>query len=168
MSEMWYVASAVPGQERSAAINIRAHGFDVFVPVATRLVVVRGIEIERSVMLFGPYLFVAFEREEEKWRVINSTACVRHLLPMHEEFPVAMPPGIVEKWIERSLVGEFSAKEAAFSLGETIEVVSGRMAGARGEFVGVKNRMIEMMLRMLGREVIVKVSPKDVRVCGDL
>jgi transcription antitermination factor NusG len=90
MAARWYVLQTRPQQERLAELNLEAAGFPVFLPLATRRAYIRNMAVEQSAPLFGPYLFVGFDIEVDRWRPVNSTRGVVRLLPRHLEEPLAL------------------------------------------------------------------------------
>jgi transcriptional antiterminator RfaH len=91
----WYVAKTHPNGEQKASFHLQRQGFDVYLPRYLRRVShARRISWQPR-PLFPTYLFVSITGPEQRWRAINSTVGVTHLI-CDERGPVPVPAGIVE------------------------------------------------------------------------
>jgi transcriptional antiterminator RfaH len=164
MAARWYVAQVHPQQEHIAKLNLEQQGFDVFLPLATRRVFIRNTAIEQSMPLFGPYLFVGFDIDVDRWRPVNSTRGVVRLLPKHLEEPLALPVGVVERWRERMAEGEFRARDVlGLLVGDLVVVSGGIWRDHAGRFAGVSaSGALRLIMELLGRPVVAQVRPGEV------
>ena len=91
----WYVAQTRPGAETKALFHLERQGFEVYLPRYLRRVShARRISWQPR-PLFPSYLFVTTSPAQQRWRSINSTVGIAHLI-CDDRGPVPVPPGIVE------------------------------------------------------------------------
>jgi transcriptional antiterminator RfaH len=77
----WYVAHTHVHAEAKAAINLARQGYSVFLPrYCKRRRHARRIEMIVSAPLFPRYLFVLIDLASQRWRAIESTFGVHHLV----------------------------------------------------------------------------------------
>jgi transcriptional antiterminator RfaH len=97
----WYVVKTLPRREIFAGQQLENQGFTVFMPKQVKTVR-HARRIRTSFAAFFPsYLFVRLDVERQRWRSINGTRGVSHLITRGEH-PVATPPGVVEELIAAS------------------------------------------------------------------
>ena len=76
----WYVAKTHPNGEQKALFHLQRQGFDVYLPRYLRRVShARRISWQPR-PLFPTYLFVSITGPDQRWRAINSTVGVAHLI----------------------------------------------------------------------------------------
>ena len=87
MSADWYVCRIRPKQSTDGGwdpivAGLERQGFASYMPVDVQTVYLHGRKAIVQTPLFPGYMFVAFDKDEQQWRRINSTSGVIHLLPM--------------------------------------------------------------------------------------
>ena len=154
-SGRWYVAKTRSNAESTAAIHLRRQGFDVYLPQYLRRVShARRVDWQpRS--LFPTYLFVTTSPAQQRWRAINSTVGVSHLI-CDEQGPLPVPAGIVEEIRngedERGLV--LTGRKIPFARGAEVQIMSGAFADQVGWFeCATDDERIVILLDLLGRQV---------------
>jgi transcriptional antiterminator RfaH len=164
MPQRWFVAQTHPTQEKIAELNLVAQGFPVFLPLISRRAWVRGTAIEQATGLFGPYLFISFDLEADRWRPVNHTRGVVRLLPRHREEPLPMPEGVTERWMERAAAGEFRAPDAvSLMVGDLVFISGGVYRDHHGTFDGLaRGGGLRLLMSLLGRQIPVRVRPSEV------
>lgn len=156
----WYVAKTRPAAEVKAQIQLERQGFKVYLPRYLRRVShARRISWQPR-PLFPSYLFVTMSPEQQRWRAINSTIGVSHLI-CDERGPVQVPPGIVEDLQqgedERGLV--LTGRKVPFEKGAEVQVMSGPFADHTGRFeCATDDERVVILLDLLGRQVRTKVK----------
>jgi transcription antitermination factor NusG len=91
----WYVVKTLPRREIFAAEQLQNQGFTTFLPKQVKTVR-HARRVRTGLAAFFPsYLFVELDVERERWRSINGTYGVSHLIT-HGERPIAAPAGVVE------------------------------------------------------------------------
>jgi transcriptional antiterminator RfaH len=156
----WYVAKTHPNGEQKALFHLRRQGFDVYLPrYLRRISHARRISWQPR-PLFPTYLFVALTGSDQRWRAINSTVGVAHLI-CDERGPVPVPTGIVEgiraDEDDRGLV--LTGRKVPFERGAEVQIMSGAFAEHIGRFEGATDdERVVILLDLMGRAVRTKVK----------
>lgn len=156
----WYVAQTRPGAETKALFHLERQGFEVYLPRYLRRVShARRISWQPR-PLFPCYLFVTTSPAQQRWRSINSTVGVAHLI-CDDRGPVPVPPGIVEgirdAEDDRGLI--MTGRKVPFDPGAEVQVTSGPFAGHVGWFdCATDDERVVILLDVLGRRVKAKVK----------
>ncbi len=91
----WYLVRALTGREVVAEQHLRRQGFVTFLPRRPRTVRhARRIQVALGAYFPG-YLFVRLDLGRDRWRSINGTVGVAHLVG-HGDRPCPAPKGLVE------------------------------------------------------------------------
>ena len=94
ISKCWYVVQTHVNGETKAALNLSRQGYDVYLPrYLKRRHHARKVDFVAR-PLFPRYLFVTVDLERQRWRSIQSTVGVSHLVTNGGE-PAFLPEGIV-------------------------------------------------------------------------
>lgn len=156
----WYVVQTHVNAEAKAARNLTRQGFEIYVPrYLKRRSHARKIE-RVAAPLFPRYLFVRVDMATQRWRSIQSTSGVSHL--------VANGPDPIP--VQHDVLGLLKAREdedgfitldwrPKFSLGEKVRVLAGVFADNLGLFDGSGDRdRVAVLLDILGRKVRVSLD----------
>ncbi|WP_421938182.1 transcription termination/antitermination protein NusG [Pelagibius sp.] len=152
--------------EDRAQINLERQGFETYLPRYQRE---RRHARRRELVkapLFPGYVFVRFDLDTARWRSINGTFGVNHLI-CYGDRPAAVPEGVVEEIVARmDESGLIALEPRPFHQGEALQIVSGSLSNCRGLFerMADKNRVI-LLLSLLGRQVRVQ-APLNVVAAG--
>lgn len=154
MVARWYVISARPGSESIAGTNLARQGFLTWSPYQIRMVRHARRRLERRVPFFPGYLFVQLDITTQRWRSVNSTLGVRHLL-MQGDQPLPCPQGLVEGLKQQTdAEGIFNAA-AAILPGGAVRVVSGPMAEQIGSLLALDGAgRARILLKLMGSEIV--------------
>ncbi len=155
----WYVVHTRPQAERQAIEQLRRQGFDAYLPCYRKLRRhARRREMVRA-PLFPRYLFVAIDLDVQRWRSINGTLGVSHLICQGDR-PAPVPEGVVERLCEREDGGGMVslADIALFNRGARLLVLDGTFIGKTGVYdrITAEERVV-LLLEILGREVEVSI-----------
>jgi transcriptional antiterminator RfaH len=156
----WYVAKTKPAAEKKALYHLSRQGFEVYLPrYLCRISHARRVSWQPR-PLFPTYLFVAPTETGYRWRAINSTIGVSHLI-CDERGPVPVPQGIVNdirrQEDDRGLIG--TGRATPFAKGEEVQVISGAFADHIGWFeCATDDERVVILLDLLGRQVKATVS----------
>jgi transcriptional antiterminator RfaH len=156
----WYVAKTHPNGEQKASFHLQRQGFDVYLPRYLRRVShARRISWQPR-PLFPTYLFVSITGPEQRWRAINSTVGVTHLI-CDERGPIAVPAVIVEalqnEEDDSGLV--LTGRKIPFEKGAEVQIMSGAFADHIGRFDGATDdERVVILLDLMGRQVRAKVN----------
>ncbi len=155
----WYVVHAHARAEAKALFNLTRQGFSAYLPrYLKRRRHARRTECVPS-PLFPRYLFVSMDIEAVRWRAIQSTFGVAHLV-CHGDRPTPVPEGAVEEIRAREDVNGMVELRPLASLkkGDRVEIVSGALADQVGLFDEiVDSQRVVILLKLLGRQVRVRV-----------
>lgn len=93
--ERWYLVRTLTGRELTAAQQLERQGFRAFLPKQLKTIShARRLRLVRAAFFPG-YLFVRLDLGRDRWRSVNGTIGVAHLVGQGER-PTAVPAGVVE------------------------------------------------------------------------
>lgn len=155
----WFVAKTQPSAETKAVFHLQRQGFEAYLPRYMRRVSHARRVSWQPRPLFPTYLFVALSEEQQRWRAINSTVGISHLI-CDERGPVPVPQGIVEdiRRLEddRGLV--LTGRAVPFERGAEVQIMAGPFADHIGLFeCATDDERVVILLDLLGRQVRTKV-----------
>lgn len=155
----WYAAYTRPQAETRAGRELRQQGFEAFLPLERRLR--RHARRTDTVLrpLFPRYLFVALDIERQRWRAVDGTRGIVHLV-RRGELPAPVPVGVVEDLRARADAEGTVPVEtlALFAPGQKLQVVAGPFAGHTGRYESLTaDQRVVLLLELLGRPVEVVV-----------
>ena len=156
--ERWFLVHTLRNGENRAQLNLGAQGFRTFLPRMVKTV--RHARRLRTVHapFFPSYLFVALNLERDRWLSIRSTVGVSGLFTSDNR-PVAVPYGVVEALIERTADGALSMAQNDFHAGQSVNVVSGPLAGLVGTLDRLDgNGRVRVLLRIMSGIVPVMIE----------
>lgn len=165
MSEAWYVVHTQPQHEQRADINLRQQGFSTYLPryLRSRRHARKTEIVARP--LFPRYLFVTLDLARDRWRAIQSTFGVQHLVLAGEE-PARVPESVIREIRAREGENGYVALglPAGIEPGAKVRLIDGIFAESRGilERIADESR-VAILLELLGREVRVTVPAASVR-----
>ena len=156
----WFVARTQPNAENKASFHLTRQGFEVYLPRYLRRVSHARKVTWQPRPLFPAYLFVAMSGREQRWRAINSTIGVAHLI-CDERGPLPVPSGVVEtireQEDERGLM--LTGRKVPFKKGAPVKVMSGAFADHIGQFEdATDDERVTILLDLLGRKVRARVK----------
>lgn len=151
----WYVVHTHPQAEAKAAAHLVRQGYSIYLPryLRRRRHARRVDTVARP--LFPRYLFVAIDRLVQRWRAIQSTVGVAHLV-CHGEQPAVLPGAVIDDLLRRQNEAGFIQLDLrpAFSPGDKIRIVDGAFAAKPGLFDGMTDHeRVAVLLDLLGRKV---------------
>jgi transcriptional antiterminator RfaH len=155
----WYVVHTQPNGEGRAVANLLRQGFSAYLPRYRRNRS-HARRIESVVRpLFPRYLFVKLDTAHDRWRAINSTFGVSHLVTVGDE-PIAVPEGTIDEIRSR----EDNSGCVVLGLpqglvpGGRVQITEGLLAEHEGVIDRVAGeRRVAILLDLLGRQVRVFV-----------
>lgn len=156
----WYVVQTNINSESKAAANLRRQGFDVYLPCyLKRRSHARKVDVVQR-PLFPRYLFVAIDVASQRWRAIQSTLGVSHLI-CRGEGPVAVEDSVVSALKAREDEAGFVrlARRTLFSPGDQVRILEGAFADSPALVEGTSDQdRVAVLLDFLGRKVRVLVE----------
>ena len=135
----WYVVQTQINAELKAARNLLRQGFEIYLP---------------------RYIFVQIDMATQRWRSIQSTFGVSHLVLQGSD-PARVAPEVVNALRAREDDVGFVKldQRPKFALGEKVRVLAGVFAENLGLFDGMADRdRVAILLDLLGRKVRVSLD----------
>ena len=147
----WYVVHTQPQNELRAELNLRRQGF------ATHLRSRRHSRRTEAVArtLFPRYLFAALDVARDRWRAVQSTLGISHIV-LAGDRPAPLPEGLVEEIRSRENESGVAVLglPASIKPGSQVRLIDGAFADYRGIIERVAgDRRVAVLLERLGREV---------------
>ena len=156
----WYVVQTHINREAKAATNLERQGFGVYLPrYLKRRSHARKIDFLAR-PLFPRYLFVAIDLATQRWRSIQSTIGVSHLVSWGGK-PASVDGGVINALKARENDAGFIKLErcAGFSRGDRVRVVKGAFVDNLALVENVSDHeRVAVLLDLLGRKVRVFVG----------
>src|SRR6202023_286489 len=151
--------------EARADLNLRRQGFATYLPRYLR----KRRHARRNEIVAAPlfprYLFVAVDLAHDRWRVIQSTFGVSHLVVVGGA-PLPVPDRVVNAIRAREDRDGYVALglPAGIGPGTRVRLIDGIFADAKGILDRIADdRRVAILLDLLGREVRVFVPAASVR-----
>lgn len=159
-ASQWYVAHTQPHGEAKAAAHLSRQGFSVYLPrYLKRRRHARRVETVPT-PLFPRYLFVNIDMGTQRWRAIQSTVGITHLV-CNGDSPAAVHEGVIDALKRREdCVGFiYLGQRSHFRSGDKVRVQDGAFAETLGLFEGMTdNERVTILLDLLGRKVRVSLN----------
>jgi transcriptional antiterminator RfaH len=156
----WYVVQTQINAEAKAARNLLRQGFEIYLPrYLKRRSHARKIE-KVPAPLFPRYMFVSIDIATQRWRSVQSTYGVSHLVLNGSE-PAPVAGAVIESLKSREDASGFVLLEQRpkFAVGEKVRVLAGVFADNLGLFDGMADRdRVAILLELLGRKVRVSLE----------
>ena len=160
MAARWYVVQTHVNGEAKAALNLIRQGYEIYLP--------RYLKCRRHARktefvarpLFPRYLFVAVDIAAQRWRSIQSTSGVSHLVT-HGNEPATVPQGVVSALKAREDANGFVKLDVGrkFAPGDKVRVLDGVFMDSAGIFDGVADHdRVAILLEMLGGKIRVHLD----------
>jgi len=162
--ENWCVVATKTHQEDKAAFNLRKQSYTVYAPRF-----IRRVKHARKISmvprpLYPRYLFVQLDPKIRRWRPINSTFGVSHILCVGE-VPTPVDSRVIRELKSREDESGFVRLEPQRTLkpGDNVRVLDGAFASKLGLFEGMTDGdRVAILLNLLGREVRIKLDPESI------
>lgn len=166
----WFCVNTHPGQELLAVADLHRQGYQAYLPLfverkRTFTQVRYGRPADPVIRpLFPAYLFVPFDRSEERWSPINLTRGVKRIFGSSPSMPTPVPAGIVEALIERSGGDGYRDDEKTVSgfpvitAGTPVRVSDGPMTSFEGICQMSDGDRVRVLLNLFGRPTPVTLA----------
>jgi transcriptional antiterminator RfaH len=165
-NQRWYVVHTQPQSEGRAEFNLRRQGFATYLPryQRTRRHGRKTETVARP--LFPRYLFVGFDIARDRWRAVQSTFGVMHLVFAGDE-PAPISDDIIEEI--RSREGENGYVQLRLpdgvGPGSHVRIIDGLLINATGVIERIADdRRVTILLNLLGRKTRVFVPVASVGI----
>lgn len=158
MGSRWFVVHTQPKRETRAYTHLSQQGFRAFLPYLRKTV--RHARQFRSVnaALFPRYLFVSLDLERDRWRSVNSTFGVSHLI-MEGDRPKPINSDIVESLMAASDRDSVLSIGPDVRPGARVRFSSGPFSGLAGILLDLDaNGRVRVLLEVMGGQVPVRAE----------
>jgi transcriptional antiterminator RfaH len=162
-NQSWYAAFTQPNGEQRSIIHLHNQGFATYLP--------RFLKKRRSgrrvsyvaAPLFPRYVFVGIDLKHQRWRSVNGTIGISHLVSQGE-WPVPLDERILQAIAMRETDdGLVRLAPPRFQKGEHVRVTDGVFAEQLGLYEGLADQdRIRILLDLLGRKVRVLIEAEAV------
>jgi transcriptional antiterminator RfaH len=154
----WCVVHTQSREERRAEHNLRSQGYTLFAPFVRRKV--RHARQLKTVEapLFPRYIFVRLDLDRDRWRNINATAGVCHLITIRDR-PLPLPAGLVEALMAAHAPGSLPDRDGELHVNKTVQLRGGPFADLIGRIERVdEGGRVQVLLEIMGRAVLVQTT----------
>jgi transcriptional antiterminator RfaH len=159
---VWYVVQTQVNAEAKAARNLLRQGFEIYLPhYLKRRSHARKVE-KIAAPLFPRYMFVRIDLATQRWRPVQSTYGVSHLV-LNGSDPAPVAGQVIDALKAREDASGYVTLEQRpkFAIGEKVRVLAGVFADNLGLFDGMADRdRVAILLDLLGRKVRVSIGPE--------
>lgn len=158
--QRWYAAFTQPNSEMRAAMHLNNQEFPAYVP---RFLKRRrsGRRVETvTAPLFPRYVFLGADLERQRWRSVNGTIGVSHLVCQGDR-PTCIDDRIIAAIAEQEDESGLVQLKAinTFKPGQQVRVVDGIFADQLGLYEGLgDHERVKILLGILGRKVRVLIE----------
>jgi transcriptional antiterminator RfaH len=163
--QRWYAVHSQARAEFKAAGHLLRQGFAVYLPrYLRRRFHARKVDWVPA-PLFPRYLFVGLDLAAARWRAIQSTVGVSHLV-CNAGRPAPLPDAIVAELRQREDDRGFvrMAAEPPFAPGQALRITGGALCDQIGLFDGLTDdERVVVLLDLLGRQVRAELPLQAVR-----
>ena len=163
-SPRWYVVQTHVHSEAKAAEHLLRQGYDIYLPrYLKRRRHARRVD-NVAAPLFPRYLFVGLDQETARWRSIQSTQGVSHLICNNNE-PALLSDSVISELRKREDDNGFIRlnPQPLYVRGDKVRVVDGVFGDSFGSFEGMADRdRVAILLDLLGRKVRVVLDRESV------
>lgn len=161
----WYVVYTQPRSEDRARWHLINQGFHCFLPKIRR---VRSHARRRDTVLeplFPRYLFTYFDCGVARWRSINGSYGVTHILT-HGSDPVPVLEGLIERLTQEADSEGVMLLTALNAIlpGTEVRVTGGTLAGQTAkvaELVATGNDRTRILLKLLGKAMQIELPTSE-------
>jgi transcriptional antiterminator RfaH len=153
--KQWFVVYTQPSKELFAYQQLKAQGFEAYLPrYQRRRFHARKVEMILS-PLFPRYLFVSLDLEIDRWRSVNGTRGVSYILT-DQDLPIPISGVIIDRLkAQENSEGAIPVNSLAlFVKGDKLRIVEGAFEGQTGIFDHMDDKKrIRLLLNFLGRDM---------------
>jgi transcriptional antiterminator RfaH len=155
----WYVVQTQPNRENLAVSHLERQGFDVWLPRIERIISHARQTKRVRRPLFPGYLFINLDLRTARWRAINGTVGVNHIVSLGQAPSVVDSAFMTALKMTENMDGLVEVDHDDLKLGQDVEILSGPMAGKVGKLLRLDpGNRVTVLLQMLGHFVHGKIG----------
>ncbi len=143
----WCVLTCWSGQEWNVKRKIVGL-FEVYMPVETRKLKIRGRTLKKLAPLFRNYMFVRLDLADDNWGVLGRESLKGSLgLLKNNDKPVIVPDGLIDRLRVAEAAGEYDQSgKLPFQPGDMVEITEGPFVGLIGKILRASPRKRSRLL----------------------
>ena len=164
MSKEWFVLQLKANAHNRAVKNLNQQGFETFLPLLNLTSRKGSRFLKKKQPLFPGYLFITFDKADEKWSKINNTYGVSRLITFNCTLK-SIPSSFINNLIDRyDCLGELIPVKK-IEKGDQVKFLQGPFANflATVETLEPNNR-IWVLMDLMGRQAKIKAHKKDIQL----
>jgi transcriptional antiterminator RfaH len=156
MTITWCVVHTQPSKELLAKQHLIDQGYEVYLPRFKKICRhARKVE-EKLVPLFPRYLFLGMDLTSARWRSVNGTRGVSHLLMSDDLNPAKVPTRVVED-LKSHEMGDGTLPVTSletFIKGDKVRITEGAFQDQTAVFESLDDKSrVQLLLTFMGREM---------------
>lgn len=157
----WYAVQCLSHRETTASTHLQNQDFTVFLPRHRKT---RRHARKLDVVLapfFPSYLFIKLDLTRDRWRSVNGTCGVGHLV-LQGESPAPAPVGVIETLIEAcDEFGVLKLQSDGLECGQSVRILAGAFADLMGQIDRLDDSgRVRVLLDIMGGRIPV-VLPRE-------
>ena len=157
MTQNWYCAGFLRNKEHLAIQHLQRQGYSVFCPRLRKTVSHARRKVQKLVPLFPGYLFVKLDVSQQRWRPIDGTIGVTHIVKTAGR-PARVDPGFVAPLLESADAAGVISFDQALKPGDAVRAIGGPLNDQLGVLCRMKDTdRVVVLMSMLGRELEVTI-----------
>lgn len=159
---VWYAVYVKSRAEKKVALELEARGFDFYLPLLKRLKQWSDRRKWVEEPLFRSYIFVHIT-DADYYNVLNTDGVVRYITFGGKAVPI--PEQQIEA-IKYYIEGNDpeNIDETQWIEGKKVEVLTGSMAGLRGELIEVKGKSkVKIEIEAINGTLLIEIPRKKLR-----
>jgi len=168
----WYVVNTKSGHEKKVKQNLEHRIVSLGQSRAVRQIVVptetvsemkEGQKVSTEKRTMPGYVLVNMDLNEDSWQVVKGTPGVTGFVGASNE-PIPLTQAEVDRLLHREVAVQRTPR-AAFSIGETVKVISGPLSDFSGEISEINEdaAKLKVLVSIFGRETPVEVGYDQVK-----
>jgi transcription antitermination factor NusG len=168
MTFAWYAATVYPFKDTIAEDSLQRRGLQPFNPRVRQTRIIRGRKHIVEQPYIPGYIFINFDVDDERWKLINSTRGIQRLISSDSETPSRIRPEAMKVIIERCVDGFVDQGEVDAALvrfvpvGSIVRVHCGPFEGWSGKVTWSHNDRVKVLLSLFGRSNPVSLRATEV------
>jgi transcriptional antiterminator RfaH len=158
MSKEWFIIQFKPNSHHQAKKNLNRQGFETFLPLHDITVRKASTFVRNNKPLFPGYMFISFNRLEQKWHKINNTYGVSRLVTFNSILK-SVPSPFIDNLMKRyDLSGKLLPIEK-MKKGDKVKILEGPFANfiATIETYETEQR-VWLLMDLMGRKMKIQTS----------
>ena len=158
MTKEWFVIQFKPNSHHLAIKNLTRQGFNTFLPLHETTLRKASRFIKSTKPLFPGYMFVSFNRAENKWHKIKNTYGVSRLITFNSSLK-SIPSTFVDNLMKRYNLSGKLIPIAEMKKGDKVKVLEGPFANFIATIEKYESdQRIWVLMDLMGRKTKIQVK----------